>query len=85
MVQQPLCPSLRQQAMSASLRTQYLSQLNYLNELMAARLEVIKFQRELLLKFHAEGTFNDETITKGEREPDIEELRLNTMLERAKE
>ena len=70
---------------SRSEKRQYLSQLSYFNDLMAARLEIIKFQRELLLKFHTEGTFNDETITKVERELDIEELRLNTMLEGAKE
>ena len=61
---------------------QYRSQLNYINDLLSAQLEIIKFQRELLLKFHTEGTFNDETITKAERDLDIEELRLNTMLEK---
>jgi CPA1 family monovalent cation:H+ antiporter len=63
-------------------RKQYISQLNYINDLMSAQLEILKFQRELLLKFHTEGTFNDETITKAERELDIEELRLNTMLDK---
>jgi CPA1 family monovalent cation:H+ antiporter len=69
---------------SGTEQRQYISQLNYINDLMSAQLEIIRFQRELLLKFHTEGTFNDETITKAERELDIEELRLNTMLERGK-
>ena len=64
---------------------QYASQLNYANQLLLARSEVIKFQREILLKYHTEGTFNDETLTKYERELDIEELQINTMMEKTEE
>jgi CPA1 family monovalent cation:H+ antiporter len=63
----------------------YETQLTTLNQQLAAQLEIIKFQRELLLRYHTEGTFNDETITKAERELDIEELRLNNMITRAEE
>lgn len=57
-------------------------QLNYINQMLAAQLEIVKFERELLIGFHKEGTFNDETITKAERELDIEELRLQAMIEK---
>ena len=64
---------------------QYASQLNYANQLLLARREVINFQREIILKYHTEGTFNDETLTKYERELDIEELQINTMMEKTEE
>jgi Na+/H+ antiporter len=55
---------------------------NYFSQLISARLEVVKFQRELLIQYHKEGRFNDETINKAERELDIEELRLQTLIEK---
>lgn len=64
---------------------QYLTQLQALHQQLVAQLEIIKFQRELLLKFHTQGTYNDATITKAERELDIEELRLTNMMQNAGE
>lgn len=61
------------------------SQSNYINQMLAAQLEIVKFERELLIGFHKEGTFNDETITKAERELDIEELRLQAMIEKGED
>jgi monovalent cation/hydrogen antiporter len=58
------------------------SRLNYINEMLTTQLEIVKFQRHLLIGFHKEGTFNDETITKAERELDLEELRLTAMAEK---
>lgn len=57
-------------------------QLNYISDMLAAQLEIVKFERELLIRFHKEGTFNDETITKAERELDIEELRLQALIDK---
>ena len=49
-------------------------------QLLLVQLEIIKFQRELLLKFHKEGSYSDEVIRFAERELDIEELRLNALI-----
>ena len=49
-------------------------------QLLLVQLEIVKFQRELLLKFHKEGTFSDDSIRHSERELDIEELRLNGLI-----
>lgn len=56
------------------------SQLNFISQMLAAQIEIIQFQRNLLIKFQKEGTFNEETITTTERELDIEELRINNMM-----
>ncbi len=56
------------------------SQLNFISQMLAAQIEIIQFQRNLLIKFQKEGTFNEETITTAERELDIEELRMNNMM-----
>ena len=45
--------------------------------LLNAKLEISKFQRELLLKLHKEGEFSDAVIKQVEREMDIDELKLN--------
>jgi len=45
--------------------------------LLNAKLEISKFQRELLVKLHKEGDFSDDAIKKVEREMDIDELKLN--------
>jgi CPA1 family monovalent cation:H+ antiporter len=55
---------------------------NYIGQMLAAQLEVLKFERDLLIQYHKEGTFNDETITKAERELDIEELHLQNLVEK---
>ncbi len=46
-------------------------------QLLAAQLEITKFQRDLLIQIHKDGSFSDEAIKQVERELDIEELRLN--------
>lgn len=51
-------------------------------QLLLANLEIAKFQRELLIKFHKEGSFSDESIRHAERELDVEELRLNGLIEK---
>lgn len=61
------------------------SQVSFRNLMLATQLEIVKFQREQLIRFHKEGAFNDETITKAERELDIEELRLTTMINKSEE
>ena len=45
--------------------------------ILNAKLEISKFQRELLVKLHKEGDFSDAAIKKVEREMDIDELKLN--------
>lgn len=49
-------------------------------QLLLAQLEINKFQRELLIKFHKEGSFTDEAIRHAERELDVEEMRLNNLI-----
>jgi Na+/H+ antiporter len=51
-------------------------------QLMLANLEIAKFQRELLIKFHKEGSFSDEAIRHAERELDVEEMRLNGLIDK---
>jgi len=62
-----------------------VSQLNFIIQLLSAQLEIVKYQRELLLKFQKEGTFNEDTIRKAELALDIEELRLNSMMAKREE
>jgi CPA1 family monovalent cation:H+ antiporter len=47
------------------------------DDLLIAKLEISKFQRELLVRLHKEGDFSDAAIKKAEREMDIDELKLN--------
>ena len=56
------------------------SELNYVNDYLNAQLEVIKFQRDLLLKFQNDDAYSEEALSKAERELDIEEMRLNALL-----
>lgn len=56
------------------------SQLIFKKHMLSGQLEIVKHQRELLLKFQKEGTFNEDAISKAEAGLDIEELRLNTMI-----
>ncbi len=62
-----------------------VSQLNFIIQLLSAQLEIVKYQRELLLKFQKEGTFNEDTIRKAELALDIDELRLNSMMAKREE
>jgi Na+/H+ antiporter len=64
-------------------KKQIESQLNSVNEYLNAQLKLITFQRELLLKFQNEDRFGEDTLSKIERELDIEELRLTSLLEKA--
>jgi len=54
-----------------------------LNQFLLAQLEIIKFQRDLILKFQNEGRFTEESLNKAERGLDIEEMRINSLIERA--
>jgi CPA1 family monovalent cation:H+ antiporter len=57
----------------------------FISQTLSARFELIKYRRELLIRFHKEGTYNDESISKAERELDIEELRLNAMIQKGED
>ena len=48
--------------------------------MLNAKLEITKFQRELLVMLHKEGEFSDDAIKKVEREMDINELKLNLQI-----
>jgi len=50
------------------------------DNLLTAKVEISKFQRELLIKLHKDGDFSDTAIRHVEREMDIDELKLNTQL-----
>jgi len=50
------------------------------DDLTKAKLEISKFQRELLVKMHKEGEFSDAAIKRVERELDIDELKLDMKL-----
>jgi CPA1 family monovalent cation:H+ antiporter len=62
-----------------------LPPLTPLSHLLAAQVEVARFQRSLLIKLHNEGRFSDEVIRKIEWEFDIEDMRLNVMVQKSKE
>ncbi|MEO5890330.1 MAG: Na+/H+ antiporter [Ferruginibacter sp.] len=63
-------------------KSKQVSQLNFITQMLAAQLEIVKYQRELLLRFQKEGTFNEDSISKAELDLDIEELRINNMMEK---
>lgn len=50
------------------------------DNLLSAKVEINKFQRELLIRLHKDGEFSDEVIRQVEREIDIDELKLNQQL-----
>ena len=50
------------------------------DNLLTAKVEINKFQRELLIRLHKDGDFSDTTIKQIEREIDIDELKLNQQL-----
>jgi len=50
------------------------------DNMLNAKLEISKFQRELLIKLHKDGDFSDTAIRHVEREMDINELKLNQQL-----
>lgn len=57
-----------------------INELNFLNQMLSGQLEIIKYKRDLLLKFQKDGTYNEATISKAELELDIEEMRINNMV-----
>ena len=63
-------------------KSKQVNQFHIITQLLAAQLEIVKFQRELLLTYQKEGTFNEESISKAELDLDIEELRINNMMEK---
>ncbi len=65
--------------------TNDVAQISLLRQMMSGQLEIIKYKRQLLLKFQKEGTFNEESIGKAELELDIEELRISNMKLKRKE
>ena len=50
------------------------------DNLLTSKVEINKFQRELLIRLHKDGDFSDAAIRQIEREIDIDELRLNEQL-----
>ena len=58
------------------------SQFNSVHRFLLAQLEVIKFQRNLLLKFQNEGRYSEEALNNAERELDIEEMRINSLMQK---
>ena len=50
------------------------------DNMLNAKLEISKFQRELLIKLHRDGDFSDAVLRHVEREMDIDELKLNQQL-----
>src|SRR5699024_9926592 len=57
-------------------------QLNSINEFLKAQIEIVKFQRGLLIQFQTDDEFSEEALANAERELDIEELRLNSMMQK---
>lgn len=53
--------------------------------LLAAQIKISKFQRELLLKIHKEGTYSHQIVRKAEQELDQDDLRLNKLLKKGDE
>jgi Na+/H+ antiporter len=51
-----------------------------LTPVLSAQLEIGKFQRELLIKLHKEGTFSDVAIKEVQRSMDIDDMKLNQLL-----
>jgi Na+/H+ antiporter len=68
---------------SKLVKTQIESQLESVNRYLTAQLEIIKFQRNMLLKFQNDDTYSEEALSKSERELDIEEMRLNALMGKA--
>ncbi len=66
-------------------RREETSKLFFVSHMLSAQLEVIKFEREQLIRFHREGAYSEESLNRSERELDLEELRLQSMLARAEE
>ena len=55
------------------------------DEMLNAKLEISKFQRDLLIKLHKEGEYSDAALKKVEQEMDVDELKLNLQLPKEEE
>ncbi len=53
--------------------------------MLNAKLEISKFQRDLLIKLHKEGEFSDAALKKIEQEMDVDELKLNLQIPKEEE
>ncbi len=53
--------------------------------MLNAKLEISKFQRDLLIKWHKEGEFSDAALKKVEQEMDVDELKLNLQIPKEEE
>ncbi len=60
----------------AELKNESIMELPH-DELLTARLEISRFQRDILLNLHKEGEFSDAVIRKTEAEMDINDLKLS--------
>jgi len=56
-----------------------------LSDLAAAQIEILKFQRSLLIKLQKENRFREEVLKRRENELDIEDLRLTALLQNIKQ
>jgi len=45
-------------------KAEKVSQLIYKKHMVTGQLEIVKYQRDLLLKYQKEGTFNEDAISK---------------------
>lgn len=52
------------------------------DNILQTKLEINKFQRELLIRLHKDGDFSDAVLRQVEREMDIDELKLNQHLQK---
>ncbi len=58
------------------------SQFKSVNQFLFARLKILDHQRKLLMKFQTEGSYDEEALVKAEREIDIEELQIKSLMEK---
>lgn len=88
-LQQQLKNKYEQQVRKLSKEIQLHKRAKYFNyevklpgpdNLLTAKVEINKFQRELLIRLHKDGDFSDTVIRHIEREIDIDELKLNQQL-----
>ncbi|MEJ7588619.1 MAG: Na+/H+ antiporter [Ferruginibacter sp.] len=57
-----------------------ISQLTFITQMLSVQLEIVRYKRELLIRYQKEGTFNEESIIKTVSELDIEEMRIHSMI-----
>ena len=88
-LQQQLKDKYKQQIRKLTKEIQLHKRAKYFNyevklpgpdNLLTSKVEINKFQRELLIRLHKDGDFSDAAIRQIEREIDIDELKLNEQL-----